>query len=154
MTPEIQSTIDQAIKDHTHDGNFSQRVNSLDVFNEQRAILYRVLGPTTVIATGTSIGGDLVVPFSGSILDVGATVDVAGITGTMQLDINVNATTILSTKITIDTAEKTSRTAAVPSFVSLTNLNKGDIITFDVDTVQTTPAQGLTFFIIFFVTTY
>lgn len=113
-----------------------------------RYILYRVLAPTTTEATGTTVGGDLVMPFTGTLTSVGATVDTAGTTGTTQLDINKNTTTILSTKITIDSTEKTSRTAATPSVISVPTFVTGDIFTFDVDTVQTTPALGLTFFLV------
>lgn len=113
-----------------------------------RYILYRVLSPTTIEATGTTVGGDLVMPFSGTMTSVGATVDTAGTTGTTQLDINKNGTTILSTKITIDSTEKSSRTAAIPPVISVPSFVTGDIMTFDVDTVQTTPALGLTFFLV------
>lgn len=113
-----------------------------------RYILYRVLAPTSTDAVGTTVGGDLVMPFTGTLTSVGATVDTAGTTGTTQFDINKNTTTILSTKITIDSTEKTSRTAATPPVISVSTFTTGDILTFDIDTVQTTPALGLTFFLV------
>lgn len=111
-----------------------------------RYVLYRILDPTTNNATGTTIGGDFVMPFGGTIEEVGATVDTAGTTGTLTVDINKNTNTIISTKITVDSAEKTSRTAATPYVLSVRGFNKGDIFTFDVDAVHTTPAKGITIF--------
>lgn len=156
MNEEQKNYIDNAIKTHIHDGNFSQQIRALDIYDLRRFILYRIKPSDLVLTTGTSVGGDFVMPFGGLILEVGATVDTAGSTGTMQIDINNNAVTILDTKITIDSGEKTSRTAAIPPFVSKVgaNFKTGDIFTFDIDTVQTTPAMGLTMFIDVIVTTY
>lgn len=98
--------------------------------------------------TGT-IGGDFVMPFAGTLVGIGATVDTAGTTGLMTIDINKNGTTLMaSTKITIDSAEKTSRTAATAPVLTTTALAVGDIITIDVDAIQTTPAKGLSYFLI------
>lgn len=138
---------------HTHN-----KIDSLPVvFNnlEQRTrfIEYRLVDSATTLTTGTKVGGDFVMPFAGYVMLetnlVGATVDTAGTTGTMSVDINKNGTTILGNKITIDTTEKTSRTATTPPQVSAyqNTFIIGDIFTFDVDTVQTTPAMGLTVFI-------
>lgn len=149
---EIKQWIAESVKWHRHDGVLTQRINSLDIFDNEKFVMFGNPGGGA-IATG-AFGGTFVFPFSGKILMVGATVDVAGVTGTMQLDINNNATSILSTKITIDDGETTSRTAATPSYVSNTTFAKGDIFTFDVDTVQTTPAEGLTFFIVVTPTAY
>jgi len=106
--------------------------------------LYRVLGNTTDNATGTAIGGDLELPFTGTITEVGAWVDTAGVTGVQTIDINLNGTTVISTKITIDSTEKSSRTAAAAPVISVTAVTAGDIITVDVDGIQTTAAKGLT----------
>lgn len=148
--------IQEAIHEHIHDGNFSQRIRALDIFDLRRFILYRIVGPTTSDTVATSVGGDFVMPFSGVVLEVGATVDTAGTTGTMQIDINNNTASILTTKITLDSTEKTSRTAAILPVIDQTmaNFKTGDIFTFDVDTVQTTPAMGLTIYMDVVVTTY
>ena len=146
---QLKNDFDLAIRTHTHDGNGSQSVNSLNVFADYKYILYRIVAPTTANAVATKVGGDLVMPFSGSVFEVGATVDTAGTTGTTQIDVNNNGTSILSTKITIDSAEKTSRDAATPSVINMTlpDFKVGDIFTFDVDTIQTTPALGLTVYL-------
>jgi len=110
-----------------------------------RYILYRIIDNTTNIATATTKGGDFELPFTGTITEIGAFVDTAGTTGTMTIDVNLNGTTIMSaTKITIDTAEKSSRTAATAPVLTTTAVTAGDLLTFDIDAIHTTPAQGLT----------
>lgn len=71
-----------------------------------------------------------------------------GTTGTMDIQIR-NATDtqdILSTKITIDSTEASSRTAATPAVIntSYDDLATGDRIAFDFDAVHTTAALGCT----------
>lgn len=109
-----------------------------------RYILYRVVEATTDTAVATTKGGDLEFPFTGTITEVGAYVDTAGTTNLTTVDINKAGTTILSTKITIDSTEKTSRTAATAPVISVSAITAGDLLTFDIDTVQTTAAKGLT----------
>ena len=148
--------IDAELKSHTHDGNNSGQVSALDLSDFRRFILYRIVAATTDTATGTTVGGDLVMPFSGRIIEVGATVDTAGTTNTTDIDINVNGSTIMSTVITIDSGEKTSRTAAAAPALTTASIevDKGDILTFDIDAISTTAAKGLTIFLVVLVTTY
>ena len=47
-------------------------------------------------------------------------------------------------KITIDTAEKSSRTAATAPALTTTAVTAGDLITIDIDATHTTVAKGLT----------
>jgi hypothetical protein len=109
-----------------------------------RYYVYRIVGETTNTAIANVVGGDLRSRFAGTIIAVGAYVDTAGVTNLTTLDINKNGTTILSTKITIDSTEKTSATAATPAVISVTSLADDDILTFDIDAIQTTAAKGLT----------
>lgn len=139
---------------HTHNNLDSPPVSYLNLAQRTRYVLYRIVAPTTAVSVANVVGGDLVIPFGGffytqTISYIGATVDTAGTTGTMSIDVNVNGSSIMSTKITLDSAEKTSRTAATLPVVNITKRTfaLGDIFTFDVDTVQTTPANGLTIFI-------
>jgi hypothetical protein len=57
--------------------------------------------------------------------------------GTVQVDINRNGTSILSTKLTIDPGETTSTTAAVPAVITGSPtplvLSDDDVLSFDVD---------------------
>ena len=103
----------------------------------------RCLDKDTAHTVTTNIRGDWEAPFGGTFNNVFAYVDTAGTTGVGTVDINKNAVTIISTKITIDSTEKTSRTAVTPPVISVTTFVKGDIITIDIDGIQTTPAKGL-----------
>lgn len=118
---------------------------SESIVNTRKFIVYRLLDYQTDTTTGTGIGGDFVMPFSGYVIEVGATVDTAGTTGTTTIDINKNGSTILPTKITIDSTEKTSRTAATPPVINTGNraFSIGDVFTFDIDAIQSTAAKGL-----------
>jgi fibronectin type 3 domain-containing protein len=71
----------------------------------------------------------------------------AGTTGTMDVQIHnvTQAADMLSTKITIDSTEKTSYTAATAPVIDGANddVATGDELRIDVDAVHTTPAKGL-----------
>lgn len=110
-----------------------------------RYILYRVIEATTNTAVATTKGGDLELPFTGTITEIGAYVDTAGITDTMTIDVNLNGTTLMTTnKITIDTTEKSSRTAATAPVLTTTAVTAGDLITVDIDAIHSgTAAKGL-----------
>lgn len=120
--------------------------------SQARHILFRVLSKTTSWpANGTTVvGGDLVIPFAGTITDIEADVDVAGVTGTATVDVNLNGATIMTTnKLNWDSGEKSTRTfsGAAPGLTT-TAVALGDIITLDIDTNHTgTAAQGLTLYI-------
>ncbi len=150
IDPHIQQAIQDAIILHIHDGNGSQQIDAFNIFNLNRYYLYRIVAPTTDTTVANVVGGDFVMPFAGFLTDIGATVDTAGTTNTTDIDVNKNGSTIFSTKITIDSTEKTSRTAAA-RYVFLNQnaiqFQTGDILTFDVDAVSTTAAKGLTIFI-------
>ena|SRR3990167_8468981 len=110
-----------------------------------RYVIFKCLAPGTSHTVSTVLGGDFESPIAGTISAIGAWVDTAGTTGTATIDVNIGGTTIMTTnKITIDTTEKTSRTAATTAVLTTTTLAVGDIITVDIDVVQTTPAKGLT----------
>lgn len=76
-----------------------------------------------------------------------AYVGVAGTTGTTDVQIyNVGAAAdMLSTKLTIDSGETSSRTAATAAVIDINaaRVVAGDILRIDVDAVQTTPPTGL-----------
>jgi len=136
---------------HTHNGadGTPQLDESTSIKNTRRYVILPIVPSTNSNTVTSTIGGDFVMPFDGYVTEVGATVDTAGVTGTMQIDINKNGTSILTTKITIDSTKKTSRTATTPAVIdtSMKGFSVGDIFTFDVDTIQTTPAKGLKVFI-------
>lgn len=78
---------------------------------------------------------------------VAATVYTAGTTNTTDIQIRnkTDTTDMLSTKLTIDSAETDSSTAATPAVIDATkdDVVTGDVLAIDVDAVSTTPAQGL-----------
>jgi len=102
---------------------------------------------TTDVAVAASIDGDKRLPtVTGTIVDVGAYVSTAGVTGNMVIDIHLAGTTIMTTnKITIATAQKSSEDGgATQPALTTTAYTANAILTFDVDSIQTTPAKGLT----------
>lgn len=108
----------------------------------------RLLASTTDTAVGTTIGGDYRISNRAiTVKAVGAFVDTAGTTNVTTIDINEAGTTILSTKITIDSTEKSSETAATPPVISDNAIAADAVVTFDIDTVSTTAAKGLTVWI-------
>lgn len=133
---------------HSHNGTDSVRFDFNNLDNKVRFILFRIVDSLSNTTVANVVGGDFVIPFNGYVTSVGATVDTSGTTNVTTVDINKNGTSIMKTKITIDSAEKTSRTAAIPSIVNPTiqQFSTGDIFTFDVDSVSTTAAKGLTVF--------
>lgn len=77
----------------------------------------------------------------------------AGTTNTTDIQINnvTQAVDMLTTKITIDSGETSSRTAATAPVIDTANddVADGDIIRIDVDAVSTTPAKGLMLELVF-----
>lgn len=118
------------------------------VKGELKRFAVRLLGSTTDTATGNAIGGDYRISNRAiTVKAVGMYVDTAGTTNLTTVDINEAGTTILSTKITIDSTEKSSETAATPPVISDSAIAADAIVTFDVDAVHTTAAKGLTVWI-------
>lgn len=116
-----------------------------------RYILFRVIAKATDWdADGTTaVGGDLVIPFTGTITDIEADVDTAGTTGTAIVDVNLGGTTIMTTdKLKWDSTEKSTRTFSgnAPGLTT-TAVTAGNIITVDIDTNHTTKSKGLTLFL-------
>lgn len=114
------------------------------VKGELKRFQVQLIAETTDQTTGTSKGGDYRISNRAiTIKAVGAYCDTAGTTGVFTVDINEAGTTILSTKITVDSTEKSSETAATPPVISDASIAADAIITFDVDGIQTTAAKGL-----------
>lgn len=82
-----------------------------------------------------------------NLVAVAAAVYTAGTTNTTDIQIRNKTQTadMLTTKITIDSGETDSSTAAAPAVIDTANddVATGDIIAIDVDAVSTTAAQGL-----------
>jgi len=103
----------------------------------------RLIDKATDQAIEAGVGGDFRLPSAFTVISVGAYTDVAGVTGLLTIDINKNGVSILSTPITIESEEKTSATAETQPVVETPNIAANDIITVDIDGIQTTPGKGL-----------
>ena len=101
-------------------------------------------------ATGDGQAGFLVPPCMNgmNLVSVLGVVATAGTTGTGDYQFRRvragSSADMLSTKLTIDSTELTSATAATAAVINTSNddLATGDIIYLDVDAVQSTPAKG------------
>ena len=113
-----------------------------------RRFSVRLADKDTSLVTG-ALGGDFRISDQPiTIIEVGAYVDTAGTTGTMTIDIHDAGTTIMDTnKITIDTGEESSETAATPPAITDTAGAADVIYTAIIDAVHTTAAKGLTLWV-------
>lgn len=145
----VKGKVELATSTEINTGTDTVRAMPVDQFvasnRNVRYVMYRIIEATTDTTTGTTKGGDFEIPFTGTITEIGAYVDTAGTTSTMTIDVNKNGTTLMTAnKITIDSTEKSSRTAATAPTLTTTAVTAGDLITFDIDAVHTTAAKGLT----------
>jgi hypothetical protein len=123
----------------------------------KRAVSVLLVDDATDVATGNGAGDFFWrVPsiLSGyNLVEVAAQVQTAGTTGTTDIQVhNVTQTAdMLSTVITIDSAETDSSTAATPAVIDGANddVATADQIRFDVDAVSTTAPKGLLVELIF-----
>lgn len=83
-----------------------------------------------------------------NLVEVRASVYTAGTTNTTDIQIRnkTDSVDMLSTKITIDSGETSTATAATAAVIDTTkdDVATNDVLAIDVDAVSTTPAQGLT----------
>lgn len=96
---------------------------------------------TTTITTGTA-KATFHLPWPFVLESVMAELNTVSSSGIPTVDINVNGSTILSTKLTIDASELTSITAATAAVMTSTSFVRGDSFTFDQD-VAGTGAKGM-----------
>jgi len=88
-------------------------------------------------------------PFAMTLTAVRSSVTEAPTGATLVVDINEAGSTILSTKLSIDAAEKTSTTAATPAVISDAALADDAEITIDIDQIGSTLAgKGLKVYLI------
>lgn len=103
-------------------------------------------------ATAITAGANKVMfrmPFAFTLNGVRASLTTAQSSGAIfTVDINKSGTSVLSTKLTIDNAEKTSTTAATPCVISSSSLADDEEITIDVDAIGSGNAAGLKVYLI------
>ena len=129
----------------TSNGDITLAPNGTGIVKgELKTFMVQLLANDADQEVGTAIGGDFRISSRAiTVKAVRAYVDTAGTTGTSTIDINEAGTSILSTKLTIDSAEKSSETAATPAVISDAAIAADAIITIDQDAIQTTAAKGL-----------
>jgi len=94
---------------------------------------------TTDLTTGTATV-TFRMPAAGTLTAVKATVTTAPAGSNLIVDINEAGTSVLSTKLSIDAGEKTSKTAATPPVICDSALADDAEITIDIDQVGSDPA--------------
>jgi hypothetical protein len=88
-------------------------------------------------------------PWAMTLTDLRASVTQAPSGSTLVIDLNEDGTSVLSTKLSIDSGEETSVTAATGVVISDTSLANDAEITIDIDQVgSTTAGKGLKAFLI------
>lgn len=128
-----------------------QVLNVGDIVSETEVVTICLFDDSEDVATGDGAGDQLFrVPakFNGwNLTGVAAYVQTAGTTGTTDIQIaNVTqAADMLTTKMTIDSTETDTATAATPAVIDTSNddVATGDKLRFDVDAVSTTAPKGL-----------
>lgn len=106
----------------------------------EQSIVIACSDETTALVPGAA-KATFRMPFAMTLSDIRASVSTAPTGSGLTVDVNENGTSILSTKLTIDSGEKTSTTAAVPAVISDTGLADDSEITIDIDSIGT-PIAG------------
>jgi hypothetical protein len=110
------------------------------------SIIIAVGDETTALTTGTA-KVTFRMPYAFTLSAVRASLTTASSSGNPTVDINEGGTSILSTKLSIDSGEKTSTTAATAAVISDSSLASDAEITIDIDTAGT-GAAGLKVYLI------
>lgn len=115
-----------------------------------KSVTIHCVADTTDVATGDGVAymGEVPGDVAGmNLVGVKARVITAGTTGTTDIQIHnlTQAADMLSTKLTIDSGEVSSSTAATAAVIDTANddVAENDMIRIDVDAVSTTAPQGL-----------
>ena len=107
--------------------------------NNTESFIVAVSDETSDLTTGTA-KVTFRIPYAFTLTEVRASVTTAPTDATVIVDINEGGATILSTKLSIDSGETTSTTAATAAVISDTTLADDAEITFDIDQVGSTVA--------------
>lgn len=131
------------VTDGTDPGEFQSNGATWLKINSAIAIVIGVGDETTAITTGT---GKITfrMPFAFTLIAVRASLVTAQASGSIfTVDLNESGASVLSTKLTIDNAEKTSATAATPAVISDASIADDAEISVDVDQIGASGAAGL-----------
>lgn len=133
----------------SHINNINTTMDTLEA-----AVIYKTIEVYTIDAVANTSTGDgkayITIPedLNGwNLYSVHARVITAGTTGTTDIQIRnvTDSVDMLSTKLTIDSGETGSDTAATPAVIDTTkdDVATNDLLRIDLDAISTTPAKGL-----------
>jgi len=117
--------------------------NVNDIFNETDVIQAAASDEVTNLTSGTA-KVTFRMPYAMTLTAVRASLSTAQTAGALlTVDINLNGTSVLGTKLTFDNTEKTTVTAATPATITTSALTDDGEITVDIDAIGTAGARGL-----------
>jgi hypothetical protein len=96
---------------------------------------------TTSISVATSVAV-FRMPYGMTVTDIRASLSTASTSGIVTIDVKKSGVSVLSTKVTIDATERTSKTAAAPAVISSATFADDVEVTIDINTAGT-GAKGL-----------
>lgn len=121
------------------------RESANEINHQDIAIIIAVGDETTAITTGTA-KVTFRMPYAIDLKDIRGSLSTAQASGTIfTVDVNNGASSLLTTKLTIDNTEKTSTTAATAAVLTYgtTRILADAEVTIDVDQVGDGTAKGL-----------
>lgn len=126
-----------------------EEFSNLDSSANASVIIVAASDEVTPLEVGTA-NVTFRMPYKFRLEGIKASLTVAGGTGALTtVDVKANGSSILSTLLTIDFGEKTSKTAATPAVLSTTTLEDDVEITVDVTTVSASALEsGLKIYLI------
>jgi len=111
--------------------------NAATFFGTGDQVIEYAISPEDVDATSGTSKVVVRAPYDLTLTEVRLSASVASASGTPTVDINAAATSILSTKLTLDVGERTSTTAATPAVISTAEIPDDTEIAFDIDNAGT-----------------
>lgn len=117
-------------------GDGSTAWNSLVYANDSESLIFVLTEGNAFV--GTELATLEYVPFDLIITELILSVSAAPTGANLISDLNVNGSSILSTKISIDATELDSTTATTPYVLSTTAISKGDRVSVDIDQIGAT----------------
>ena len=121
--------------------------SKLDFYEEQLPTSIELQAAASDLTTAITVGTNKVyipLPTSFTLTEVRAFLSTPQTSGSIfTVDINLNGVSILSTKLTIDNNENSSKTATTPAVISNSTMTDDGIISIDVDQVGDGTAKGL-----------
>lgn len=117
--------------------------NVLGIINKTNIIQVAASDETSNLTTGTA-KVTFRMAYAMTLTAVRASLSTAQTSGTLvTVDINLNGTSVLGTKLTFDNGQKTTTTATTPATITTSALTDDGEITIDIDAIGLAGAKGL-----------